>query len=179
MMNEVTKGNWAGSWFNGDFFDIKTYSGFRGGSHADFRMPAHRLSPDVTDEELGLVVLEALSKSRFVLGTPRAGSVYPPDVEFDAELYDMNLSAERYQKWLAELMQSYGYKTKRALLKNMHSCSITKMQDIITISPSHHEKLEAWGREKGDGIEDVIIPADSTPSEIGAALRLAFSRCTG
>ncbi|NDL44379.1 contact-dependent growth inhibition system immunity protein, partial [Photorhabdus laumondii] len=43
--------------------------------------------------------------------------------------------------------------------------------------PSSHEKLEGWS---GDGIsvaDYVVIPADSSPEEVGAALRLAFSRC--
>jgi len=75
-------------------------------------------------------------------------------------------------------MDRYGYRTKRALFKNMKSCGILAEGDVIIISPSRHEKLEAWGREKGDGIEDVVIEANRSPSEIGAALRLAFSRCT-
>jgi len=47
----------------------------------------------------------------------------------------------------------------------------------MEISPMRHEKLESWGREKDDGIEDVFIPADSSPIVVGEALLLAFSRC--
>jgi hypothetical protein len=75
-------------------------------------------------------------------------------------------------------MQRYGYKTKRALFKNMKSCSVEVDDGMMTIQPWHHEKLEGWS---GNGIskEDyVVIPANSTPGEIGEALRLAFSRCT-
>lgn len=61
----------------------------------------------------------------------------------------------------------------------MKSCDIEEREGMITIGPNNHEKLEAWGREKGDGIEDVVIAASSSHAEIGAALRLAFSRCTG
>ena len=60
-MSDVTKGNWAEAWFNGDFFYIETYSGYRGGMCGDFRMPAHRLPPDLADDALGLILLEALS----------------------------------------------------------------------------------------------------------------------
>jgi hypothetical protein len=61
----------------------------------------------------------------------------------------------------------------------MKSCDIECSGGIITIGPTKHEKLEGWGRTKGDGIEDVVIPPNSPPAEVGAALRLAFSRCIG
>ncbi len=60
----------------------------------------------------------------------------------------------------------------------MKNCDIECGDGFITIGPTHHEKLEAWS---GDGISEadyVVIPADSPLSKIGAALRLAFSRCT-
>jgi hypothetical protein len=40
-----------------------------------------------------------------------------------------------------------------------------------------HKQLEAWGREKDDGIEEIFIAVASSPEEIGAVLRLGFSRC--
>ncbi|XBS71987.1 contact-dependent growth inhibition system immunity protein [Acerihabitans sp. KWT182] len=52
-------------------------------------------------------------------------------------------------------------------------------RERLRISPSQHEKRDAWS---GDGLtdaDDPVLPADSSPAEIGAALRLAFSRCTG
>lgn len=177
-MNDVIRGYWAGAKNNGDFICIETNSGYRGG-RLDYKGKQHLLSPDANYEDLGVAVLDALAHSRFVLGAPRDGSIYPQDVEFDMELYDYKLTAERYAKWLADLMAHYGYKSKRGLFKNMHNCSIESCNGLITISPWHHEKLEAWD---GEGIakeDNVIIPANSTPAEIGAALSLAFSRCTG
>lgn len=178
-MDDVIRGYWACAKNNGDFICVETWSGYRGGSDLDYKAKQHLLAPDVSDEALGIAVLDALAHSRFVLPAPRAGSTYPPNLEFDMILCDYKLKAERYTKWVTDLMAHYGYKTKRALFKNMHSCGIDQYSDSIKIRPSHHEKLEAWGREKDDGIEDVIIPANSIPVEIGAALRLAFSRCTG
>jgi len=61
----------------------------------------------------------------------------------------------------------------------MKSCGIELDGNIIIIRPSYHEKLEAWG---GNGFTEkdyVKIPVDSSLAEIGAGLRLAFSRCTG
>lgn len=75
------------------------------------------------------------------------------------------------------LINKYGYKTKRSLFKDMSHCIIHYVNEIITISPMRHEKLEAWaGLEQS---EHVILSADNSPAEIGAGLRLALSRCKG
>ena len=75
-------------------------------------------------------------------------------------------------------MERYGYKTKRALFKDMKKCSIESNRGQITIRPSYHEKLEAWSGKGVSESDYVIIPSGSSPSDVGAALRLAFSRCT-
>ena len=174
MTNEVVRGYWASAYCNGDFFYVETWSGYRGGDRFDAKGAKHHLLPDANDDSLGVAVLDALAHSRWVLGAPREGSVYPADVEFDAEHYDYKLNITRYAAWIEILMQHYGYKTKRALFKDMKKCSIERKSGTLTISPFHHEKLEAWS---GTG-EAVVIPDTSTPAEIGAALRLALSRCT-
>lgn len=85
---------------------------------------------------------------------------------------------EQYARWVQDLMRRYGYKTKRALFKSMMNCGIEQLNNMITITPMRHIKLEMWEGLSADGIENVVIPSTSTPAEIGAALRLAFSRCT-
>lgn len=173
-MNEVVRKYWAEAWSNGDFFLIETSSGYRS-TQTDPKGKKHFLTPNASDEELGVALLDSLSHSRFVLPAPRKDVWIHPEAEFDSDLYDYNLSIERAKKWVANLMAQYGYKTKRSLYKNMQTCSIEISQEVMAIQPWHHEKLEAWG---GIVLENVIIPADSTPAEIGVALRLAFSRCT-
>jgi len=178
MMSEIIRGNWAGAIFNGDFMCVETWSGYRGGSHADYKGKKIFLKPDASDEAIGLAVRDALTKSRWVLGAPREGSTYPAGVEFDSDLYDYQLNIERYAEWTKALLDRYGYKTKRALFKDMENCSIETTGGIMKIIPKRHVKLEQW---EGLGPNDagaVEIPADSTPAEIGAALRLAFTRCT-
>ena len=175
-MDKVIRARWAGVYFNEDFILIETNSGYRM-NQVDYKGKQHLLASDASDEALGIAVLDALAHSRFVLGAPRAGSVYSPDVEFDMDMYDYKQGIERYAKWIADLMAHYGYKTKRVLFKNMHSCNIESCNGIIKITPMHHEKLEMWAGINKD--ENVIILSDSTPAETGAALRLAFSRCTG
>lgn len=177
-MDKVEKKLWASAKGNGDFIFIQTDSGYRGGMNVDYKGAKYFLSPEVSDAALGEALLDALSRSRFVLPTPQPGSVYPPEVEFDKELYSNEKSNERYQQWIEDVMKRYGYKTKRALFKNMKNCSVEVADSIVTIRPWHHEKLEGWN---GDGIrrEDyVVLSVNGTPTEIGAALRLAFSRCT-
>lgn len=174
-MSEVIRGYWAHAICNHDFICVETYSGYRGGTNVDPKGKRLFLSPDVGDDVLGAAVLNAIAHSRFVLGAPREGSSYPPDVEFDMELYDYKLNIERHAQWVKDLMTRYGYKTKRALYKGMRNCSIENQQGVLTIGPYHHSKLDMW--ERGD-IENVVIPAESTSAEIGAALRLGFSRCT-
>lgn len=123
------------------------------------------LAPDVSDDVLGEAIRSALTESRF-LSLEEANA--------------LRLTADsRYTEWVRSLTDRYGYKTKQALFRNMRSCSISLSGDELVLSPSHHDKLDSWSRTKGDGIEDVIISFRSSSGELGAALRLAFSRCTG
>lgn len=156
---------WAGALFNGVFFCVETYSGL-GLIGRDLLGAQHLLGPDSEDEELGEALADALSKSRTLT------------LDEYGEFFDYKKGEIQHKDWLKTLMERYCYKTKRAMFKNMKSCNIESQNGTITIRPSHHEKLEAWS---GDGISEsdyVVIPADSSPAEIGAALRLAFSRCT-
>lgn len=168
-MNQVTKASWAEALCNAVLVSIETRSGYRS-NRADPKGAQHLLSPDASDEAFGKALLDSLERSRFVVSAPREGLWIHPEAEFDNDLYDFEKSAARYEVWKKSLMDRYGYKTHQALVKGMKSCSIERRGGLITLTPTHHEQLEAWGRTKGDGIENVVIPAESTTSEIGAAL---------
>lgn len=176
-MNDVVKTAWADAKMNKDFVSIKTFSGYRS-SQADPQGVEHFFSPDVADKELGFAVLDALAHSRFVLPEPRKDVWIHPEATFDMELYDYNLTNQRYDQWVGSTLERYSYKTKRALFKDMKKCSIESNRGQITIRPSYHEKLEAWSGKGVSESDYVIIPSGSSPSDVGAALRLAFSRCT-
>lgn len=60
----------------------------------------------------------------------------------------------------------------------MKKCSIESKGGQITIRLGHHEKLEAWSGKGLSESDYVIISSGSSPSDVGAALRLASSRCT-
>jgi hypothetical protein len=177
-MNEPAPSFCASAYSNNLFTCVKTVSGYRGGTHTDPKGAQHVLDEPANDLVLGNAVSDAMARSRFVLSSPRDGSTYPPNVQFDSELYDPEKIAARYEAWKISMMERFNYKTIRALFNGMKNCSVERRDGLIKLTPMHHESLEGWGRTKGDGIEDVVIPADSSPAEIGAALRLAFSRCT-
>ena len=165
-MMDFTTQEWfyASAYQNQDFIYIETHSGYRG-TAADPDGVQILLPPDASNEDLGKATLAALSKSRII------------DISEIATFFDLDKTMKNYNNWVADLMNKYGYKTKRALFKNMMSSDIEIRNGVLTIYPTHHEKLEGWG---GDGFTDddnVVLPINSTAEEIGAGLRLAFSRC--
>lgn len=163
---DFTKQEWfyAEAYKNQDFINIGTFSGYglRAGDPDGEQL---LLSKNISNEELGQAALLALSKSRII------------DESEAATFFDRDNIRKRYDNWVANLMDKYSYKTKRALFKNMMRCRLEIRDGFLTISPSYHEKLQAWS---GDGFtksDDVVLPIDSSAEEIGAGLRLAFSRC--
>lgn len=164
---------------NKDFICIYTESGY-GITCLDPKGVQHLTSHNVSDGELGAMLLDALAHSRFVLPPRDNRDIWVhPEVTYDAELYDFDRSNERYNQWVSDLMLTQGYKTKRTLFKGMKSCGIECCEGVITIRPSFHDKAERWS---GKGIEKsdyVVLAANSPQADIGAALRLAFSRCKG
>ena len=153
---------WAGYKANERALIIQTWSGF--GRYApDHLYPPHILPLDIDNGTLGTTVLQALANSR--------------TLDNEAERIDF-LKQEsfkpRYEDWVANLCGNLGYKTRRALFKNMMSVDIWLHNGCLKISPSRHVKLEAWDAIDAD---DVILSLDNSPEEIGAGLRLALSRC--
>lgn len=149
---------------NSDFIVIDTFSGYFGSS-LDPRGVQHLLVPDVNNCDLAVALLDALTHSR----------VAKPDEAPD--LYDgRDGLAQRYRTWVQHLMQRYGYKTKRALFKNMKDCSVYHREgDTFTFIPSQRDALDGWTPLPED--QYVVIPSESSAADIGAALKLALSRC--
>lgn len=157
---------WANVFVTNEFLLIETQSGL-GRVRTDPEFSPHLLQSDADDQCIGEVIYQALSKSRTLT------------IKECETFFDFEKGKEQYTAWIAMLMEKYGYKTKKALFKDMKNCGIHCVNGVITISPTRHEKLEGWGRTKGDGIEDVILSVNNSPTEIGAGLRLALSRCKG
>lgn len=158
---------WANVFVTEEFICIDTYSGL-GMTAKDYQYPSHLLPFDASDIEIGSGILQALSHSRSLT-----------DREERAQFFDLAKNKEKYKDWINFLLENSDYRTKKSLFLKMKKCGIHLVNNVIVISPSRHEKLEAWGRTNGDGIEDVMLTADSNPAEIGAGLRLALIRCKG
>lgn len=166
--DEVVDTAWALAKHNEEFLLIETCSGYRM-IKADPRGKQLYFPPDVDHQVLGLALLEVLSASRIIHPLKRS--------EEDLELFDWKKNEVRYKAWIESVKEKYRYKTNKAMFKNMASCHITRRQGTIEIVPTFHDRLQSWS---GTGIEKsdhVIIPSDSDPAAIGAALKLAFSRC--
>ena len=148
---------------NGDFISIESYSGYANANMADPSAPEFLLEVEASDEILGKSIVEALNNSR------------PLSLE-EHRNTAKNL-AENYKAWIQRMMEKYNYKTKRALFKNMKSCSILCREGMIIIKPSYHQTLEGWSGDRINKEDYVTLPAESSFSELGAALRLAFTRC--
>lgn len=133
----------------------------------DSSVPPHTLSSSASDDEMGQAVGSALRCSRFLSAN-------------EAKLF-LNLDRVKkdYEAWVSTLLMHYGYPTRKDLFKGMLSCSIESVGELVEIRPTVHEKLEAWS---GDGIDEslyVHIPSSADASNLGAGLRLAFTRCKG
>ncbi len=164
-MGDITNTNWADVFWNGDFYCVLNRLGYHWGSAYDLDRDPKFLTPDTSDAALGVAILDALSFGRFLR-------------EHESVKYrDKDLQATYYDQLVRTLMDRHGYKNRRALFKNMQLCHVRRSDGIITIVPTNHDKLEGWGRTKSDGIEDVRISSSQPPAEVGAALRLAFTRC--
>ena len=103
---------WAGYKANERALIIQTWSGF--GRYApDHLYPPHILPLDTDNGTLGTTVLQALANSR--------------TLDNKAERIDF-LKQEsfkpRYENWVANLYGNLGYKTRRALFKNMMNGNI-------------------------------------------------------
>ncbi|WP_413723349.1 contact-dependent growth inhibition system immunity protein [Sodalis sp. RH23] len=177
-MSAFVKSEWATILSNQDFICISTCSGYRGGQR-DPKGVQHIIDPKSADDDVGLLILDALSHSRLVLPRFRQDVVIHPDTVFEPEFYDNKLMEERYDAWVEYIMKRFSYKNENQMYKQLKNCSLTRTNGQIIFTPWHHKKLANWD---GDGLTDadkVIIPASSVPTEIGAGLRLALSRCTG
>lgn len=163
MIFKQNQNYWAVLDANKEALIVQTCSGL-GLTAIDHLYPPHILPLDTDNETLGTTVLQALANSRtFVYDSPE-----------DQDFFDTEKFRQRYEDWVANLCGNLGYKTRRALFKNMMSVDIWLHNGCLKISPSRHVKPEAWDAIDAD---DVILSLDNSPEEIGAGLKLALSRC--
>jgi len=152
---------WAACYKNDDFILIETWSGYASAR----RDPAGEffvLPPDAPDAALGDALLAALAASR----------QFHPDE--DRAFFDARARMPEHEAWVKNLMDRFGYKTKRKLFNGLLSVTAEQCEGLIILPPTHREG-QGWSGTAT--APDVVIPETSSPPEVGAALREAFNRC--
>jgi hypothetical protein len=155
---------WTSAYSSHRFYCLVTHSGYRS-SAIDLDGENILLPPDCSDGELGNALSKALAASRMF-----SLKDYGP-------FFDANAVVARHKQWVADLMRRYQLKTKKALFTDMNLCNVTQEGGMISISPNVHDRLEGWGRRKSMNLPTITVAANANASEIGAALRGAFSYC--
>jgi hypothetical protein len=121
------------------------------------------LTADSNNDALGLALLEALDKSRFI---------WPLD---EPEFFKWQRYVQCYRNWQKDFMHRYGYKTKREAYKKMNWCRVERSEGKISIQPHKRDKPEYF--EDLPPEKTVVIPETRDAAALGAALRLALDRC--
>jgi hypothetical protein len=156
---------WAKVHANRSFLFIETLSGCWLAHIPDPQGKQFYFHPDFTDEDCGEALIAALAASRKV--EPEDKSFYVPEREFKS----------RRKRWVKQTMVRFGYRSKYDMFRDMQLCMVKVNNGVIQIAPGRHTELEVWDRKGIKETDDVFIPLSSSPQKVGAALRLALSRC--
>jgi len=151
--------------YNGDYFRITTFSiGML--DYAEPGASPHYLAPDVGDNTLGQTLRLALSASKHA------------SMEEFQKIFHSSVIQQLGKEREAWAMKQYGYKTKRAMYKNMAICSIKMRDGQIDIQPTHMKAVDSYTVKNDTGPFPLYVSESATDAELGAALREGFKRCT-
>lgn len=152
-------------YFNGDLFWINTLStGMLAYPEPDAE--PYILAPEVDNAELGRTVKKALQVSKQV-GLEEFQRIFKSNVL-------KNLEKDRE----TQVIQQFAYRNRREMYKAMDCCSITCVENKISISPSHHDSLDGYSGVGEGGSEVIHLDASISEEELGVAIREGFKRCT-
>lgn len=153
---------------NQDFYQITTMSiGMLG--FPEPNMPFQVFGLDVTDEEIGRRIRDALAASRMV------------SMDEFQEIWRNKdqMITKRSAEFNDLLMKQYGYKNRRELYRNMDICGVTLREGKIEVQPTHQKALDgSYTVKKDTGPFAQYISETASDAELGAAIREGFSRCT-
>jgi hypothetical protein len=146
-----------------NFIDIVACSGYRA-YRSDREAFGRTLSAEVSDAQLGDAIRSALSSSRQI------------DFSEVKTFFDPALIKRLYDAWVDLMKSSYGYKSRRALHQALRSCRCEIDGSMIRLVPWRREGAEGY---VGFGTPevDVVVALNVSDAELGAAARLALSRC--
>ncbi len=145
-----------------NFISVETVSGVPGLMYREDDPYRVYLDPDATNELIGRTLLTALDKSRFVDNT-------------EPEFFDPDRAMRVWANWEKDVMQRYGFKSKRDAYKTMDWCEGQMFDGKIRIEP-HRRGSPGSGWRSLPPEKRVVIPATDDAEAVGAAVRLALSR---
>ncbi len=143
------------------FISVETLSGVPGLVYREDEPYRIYLDPDTTNELIGRTVLIALHKSRFV------GNAEP-------QFFDPARAKRVYENWEKDVMRRYGFKSKRDAYQSMDWCEGQMFDGKIRIEPHRRVSL-GWRSLSPEKM--IVIPATDDAASVGAAVRVALSRC--
>lgn len=165
-MNLPIPKQWATAYATKEFISVNTCSGLRRSardpSGEDCYFPL-----DVSDEELGAGLQAALSVSKFL--SPDEVGVF----------FDLAVIEKNHEDWVAHIIEKFGYKSRRDAFKDMKHCMIDRVDGVITIKPTNHEKLEAWGGKGVNKNDYATLDSAASEADLGKALKSCFANCIG
>ena len=163
-MNLPNPKKWATVYATNSFISVNTCSGFRS-SARDPQGKELFFGLDVSDEQLGSGVLQALSANRFLA---------PEEVR---AFFNPNMIESRYENWVELLTGKFGYRTRYDLFRDMKHCTIEHVDGYITIAPTNHEEPEAWSGDGIDSSDYETLADDASEAQLGQALKRSIGKC--
>ena len=145
------------------FICVQPMSGYGAMVQPDDDAFAIYLPPEAADEALGQALLKCLDKSRFI---------WPPD---EPDFFEWRRYMPLYTNWQKDLMQRYGYKTKREAYRNWDWCRVERSEGRISMRPQKRDKPEYFCELPPE--RRVVILATTDATTTGVALRQALDRC--
>jgi hypothetical protein len=146
------------------FLLVQPCAGFRGVGH-NMDEPSALLPPDAGAADIGAAVLQTLSRYKKLTA-----------VEVNM-FFDLAHVEDDYQIWVSNLLKLHAYSSKKELFKSMKHCSVRLQDDILKISPTKHEKLEAWSGTGQGGQDNVELEAPFSSGDVGQGVLTALERC--
>lgn len=145
------------------FISIETLSGAPGLIYREDEPYRIYLTPDAANELLGHTLLTAFVKSRFVDNS-------------ESEFFDPDRATRVYENWEKDVMQRYGFKSRCDANESMDWCGAQIFDGKIKIEPHRHRSPGSGWRNLPPEKTVIVLVTDDAEA-VGAAVRLALSRC--
>lgn len=151
-------------YFNDQYIEVTSWN-YGGASVINLDFDPIILPRDIGVHNLGGSIRIALNASKKI------------SPELLKELVFSPTTREKVENRTKEIMQLYGYKTKKRLFKNLRIVSIRLMDNQFVISTTHQDGLD-YSFTGIDNIGDFILDKNCSDEELGQTVKLAYEKCT-